>query len=124
MNRACIRQKCQDPCPGTCGLEALCSITNHIPICTCPHGTTGDAFRQCIIVVERGNYLIFKNSFETFLKRFKFTQMNHFIHVTHATHHHVLSTQFVEHLDQMLFVNVCQDIMVAHLILAVIQNAL
>lgn len=52
MNRACIRQKCQDPCPGTCGVEAECQVINHIPICTCPQGTTGDAFRQCSPVVE------------------------------------------------------------------------
>lgn len=53
MNRACIRNKCVDPCPGTCGVEAECSVTNHIPICTCPPGTTGDAFRQCIRTPER-----------------------------------------------------------------------
>ncbi|PNF22176.1 hypothetical protein B7P43_G05064 [Cryptotermes secundus] len=47
MNRACIRNKCQDPCPGTCGVSAICAVSNHIPICTCPEGTTGDAFRIC-----------------------------------------------------------------------------
>lgn len=34
------------------GLEAQCSVTNHIPICTCPQGTTGDAFRQCIAFIK------------------------------------------------------------------------
>lgn len=53
MNKACIRNRCVDPCPGICGVEAVCSVTNHIPICTCPPGTTGDAFRQCIIFIER-----------------------------------------------------------------------
>lgn len=53
MSKACIRNKCQDPCPGVCGVEALCTVSNHIPICSCPQGTTGDAFRQCVIVVER-----------------------------------------------------------------------
>ncbi|KAJ4432717.1 hypothetical protein ANN_21354 [Periplaneta americana] len=47
MNRACIRNKCQDPCPGTCGVSAICTVSNHIPICSCPDGTTGDAFRIC-----------------------------------------------------------------------------
>lgn len=47
MNRACIRNKCQDPCPGTCGIDALCTVSNHIPICTCPDKFTGDAFTQC-----------------------------------------------------------------------------
>lgn len=48
MNKACIRNKCQDPCPGTCGVEAFCSVSNHIPMCSCPSGTTGDAFRHCV----------------------------------------------------------------------------
>ena len=47
MNRACIRNKCADPCPGTCGVNAICTVSNHIPICTCPEGSTGDAFRIC-----------------------------------------------------------------------------
>lgn len=47
MNLACIRNKCQDPCPGTCGVGAQCSTINHIPTCTCPEGTTGDAFTLC-----------------------------------------------------------------------------
>lgn len=50
MNRACIRNKCQDPCPGTCGIGALCIVSNHIPICSCPEEYTGDAFRQCSYV--------------------------------------------------------------------------
>lgn len=47
MNRACIRNKCGDPCPGTCGVAAICTVSNHIPICSCPAGSTGDAFRIC-----------------------------------------------------------------------------
>ena len=49
-NRACIRNKCQDPCPGTCGISAQCDVRNHIPICTCPRGYAGDAFRLCIYI--------------------------------------------------------------------------
>ncbi|KAJ8938421.1 hypothetical protein NQ318_004707, partial [Aromia moschata] len=50
MNRACITNKCQDPCPGTCGVNALCSVANHIPVCSCPEKYEGDAFRLCIPV--------------------------------------------------------------------------
>lgn len=46
-NRACIRLKCQDPCPGTCGTGALCQVVNHIPICSCPNGYNGNAFVAC-----------------------------------------------------------------------------
>lgn len=46
-DRACIRNKCADPCPGTCGQGATCDVVNHIPICSCPQGTSGNPFVQC-----------------------------------------------------------------------------
>lgn len=47
LDRACIRNKCMDPCPNTCGQNALCSVYNHVPMCTCPAGMAGNAFVQC-----------------------------------------------------------------------------
>ncbi|KAK9513085.1 hypothetical protein O3M35_001355 [Rhynocoris fuscipes] len=47
MSTACIRNKCRDPCPGTCGLSAICTVSNHIPICSCPDGFEGNAFTVC-----------------------------------------------------------------------------
>jgi len=47
QNKACINQKCVDPCPGTCGSEALCTVVKHIPICSCPPSFTGDPFTSC-----------------------------------------------------------------------------
>ena len=47
-NRACINMRCQDPCPGTCGQNARCRVTNHSPICSCIDGYTGDPFQQCL----------------------------------------------------------------------------
>jgi len=49
-NRACVRNKCQDPCPGTCGQNADCYVVNHLPQCTCRPGYTGDPFRYCNII--------------------------------------------------------------------------
>lgn len=49
---ACINNKCRDPCIGTCGAEAVCTVFNHIPTCSCPEGTTGDAFRYCKVDVK------------------------------------------------------------------------
>lgn len=46
-NQACIREKCRDPCPGSCGTGAQCSVINHTPICTCLDGYTGDPFINC-----------------------------------------------------------------------------
>jgi len=47
---ACINQKCKDPCPGSCGFDANCHVLNHVPICTCNDGYTGDPFVRCNIV--------------------------------------------------------------------------
>lgn len=46
-NRACIRHKCADPCPGSCGQGAICDVINHIPMCSCPPNLQGNAFVQC-----------------------------------------------------------------------------
>lgn len=46
-NRACIRNKCTDPCPNTCGQGAECYVAQHTAMCTCPTGTDGNAFISC-----------------------------------------------------------------------------
>lgn len=46
-SQACITEKCQDPCSGSCGFNAECRVQNHIPICTCISGYEGDPFTQC-----------------------------------------------------------------------------
>lgn len=46
-NKACIREKCRDPCPGSCGVLAQCTVINHTPSCVCPEGYTGDPFVSC-----------------------------------------------------------------------------
>lgn len=48
-NLACMRGKCGDPCPGSCGLSALCSVINHNSVCTCPAEYTGDPFSNCVL---------------------------------------------------------------------------
>lgn len=45
--KACVNQKCTDPCLGSCGLNARCEVINHSPICSCPEGMTGDPFQSC-----------------------------------------------------------------------------
>ena len=46
-DKSCQSQKCIDPCPGLCGINAVCRVRNHIPICVCNKGFTGDPFLQC-----------------------------------------------------------------------------
>lgn len=56
QNRACVNQKCVDPCPGPCGLNTRCEVINHSPVCSCHHGFTGDSFTQCY-AIPRKHYL-------------------------------------------------------------------
>lgn len=46
-DKACVRQKCVDPCPGTCGTNARCEVVNHIPMCSCPERYSGNPFVDC-----------------------------------------------------------------------------
>lgn len=46
-SKACIQSKCRDPCPGTCGQNAVCQVINHIPSCSCLPRFTGDPFQFC-----------------------------------------------------------------------------
>lgn len=61
LNKACIKQKCSDPCPGTCGLQAKCEVINHSPICSCNRGHTGDPFTRCY-PIPRKQKQFFRNS--------------------------------------------------------------
>lgn len=52
--QACIRNKCVDPCESTrCAPNAICNVYNHLPMCTCPSGTEGNAFIQCRPIVQQ-----------------------------------------------------------------------
>ena len=46
-DRACVNQKCVDPCPGVCGQNAHCKVRNHYPLCVCDRGFVGDPFTRC-----------------------------------------------------------------------------
>lgn len=56
LDKSCVKTKCVDPCPGTCGFNARCQVVNHNPICSCKAGFTGDPFVRCI-PEERKNCL-------------------------------------------------------------------
>lgn len=46
-HKACLNQKCRDPCPGVCATNAICEVHNHVPMCHCPEQMTGNAFVLC-----------------------------------------------------------------------------
>lgn len=47
LTQCCQNQVCRDPCPGSCGSNAECKTVNHIPVCYCVPGYTGDPFSGC-----------------------------------------------------------------------------
>lgn len=53
LDKACVNQKCIDPCPGTCGIGAKCQVVNHNPICSCQTPHTGDPFVKCVLCKTR-----------------------------------------------------------------------
>lgn len=52
LNRACIRNKCQNPCPGVCAQNAECQVVNHLPMCVCRIGYTGDSYNHCSLILN------------------------------------------------------------------------
>ena len=49
-NLACQNERCRDPCPGSCGVQATCVVVKHAPVCTCQPGFTGDPFAGCSLI--------------------------------------------------------------------------
>ncbi len=57
-DKSCSRNRCIDPCPGTCGANADCRVVNHIPVCACKESFTGDPYGSCrpIPVIRMSNW--------------------------------------------------------------------
>ncbi|GLH00240.1 Putative dumpy, partial [Gryllus bimaculatus] len=55
LDEACVRGQCANPCAGkgACGMNALCSVANHLKLCACPPGFTGKADVECVRVTCR-----------------------------------------------------------------------
>jgi len=47
VDQACKDFRCVDPCSFSCGNGADCTPRNHVAICRCPRGRTGDPFQGC-----------------------------------------------------------------------------
>lgn len=45
--KACLNNKCTDPCIGVCGVSAKCQVVNHVPVCYCASDYTGDPLTNC-----------------------------------------------------------------------------
>jgi hypothetical protein len=55
----CKNMKCQDPCPGLCGTNAICLVVNHYAICQCQNQYTGDPFSQCTPIPSKTKSVFF-----------------------------------------------------------------
>lgn len=52
-DKACIQEKCKNPCTNNCGQNAKCDVVNHTPFCSCLEGYQGDAFVGCSLIPKR-----------------------------------------------------------------------
>ena len=119
FNKACIQGKCRDPCPGSCGFSAQCTILNHTPICTCAEGYTGDPFTNCVLKPPSKISFLILFSFFFFYQnsQFKKNQLQLFKLLKrpiHAILHHVVQMLIVI----MEFAHVCLSIKVTHMLVA------
>lgn len=48
-NKICQNMKCVNPCPGSCGLNAICSVSSHVMSCICEPGFNGNPYSHCEI---------------------------------------------------------------------------
>ena len=61
MDRTCLNQKCVDPCPGVCGVNAECTVVSRSPICRCRDGYTGNPFSRCYVEGKWSFYMSMSN---------------------------------------------------------------
>lgn len=114
---ACINEKCVDPCPGSCGINANCRVQGHVSICTCFDGYAGDPFQSCSVIHNIGKKCL--SIKQNIFRRTSFCKSNtncpfYFQNLssqTYAIHHLVGQMQFV----MTEFARVCKNIMVIHI---------
>lgn len=101
-----MNERCADPCPGSCGLNARCHVINHVSICTCNDGYEGDPFSGCTKKQSQGNVqykiILIQNVtisliilFRYLINTFFLFVFQIFYHSIYATHRHVDQTQIV-----------------------------
>lgn len=94
-NLACQNEKCRDPCPGTCGQNAQCTVVNHNPICSCLPGYEGDPVTLCNLIPPSKNISTKTSPYFICIKiNVFFLSQAQNVHHLHrpASHHHVDQT--------------------------------
>lgn len=56
-DRSCVNNKCEDVCSleGACGPNSQCTTINHIPLCSCNNGFSGDPRIGCTRIIQCAN---------------------------------------------------------------------
>lgn len=113
-SKACVNNKCKDPCPGVCGINAECRVQNHAPICLCLIGYEGDPTRSCQLTEIGKNFFskILVNEVILFLKiLFVLFYLKQLLNLSKilVDHHLVVQTVNVEKLMNKQFVHAYQD---------------
>lgn len=62
-NMACKNQKCEDPCPGSCGANTECNVVSHTAICSCVYRYSGDPFTECLPMITCKNIFVIITEF-------------------------------------------------------------
>lgn len=127
---ACLKEKCTDPCPGSCGAHATCTVVKHAPQCACEPGYTGDPFAGCTQIQQsKENFNIF-NKFHTnpnlvigeikYYKIFVLLLQFHRPKVQKclAIHHRAVQMLYVKNVMVQALASVCQNISATHTLAA------
>lgn len=114
-DKSCINQQCVDPCPGVCGINAMCRTVNHNPICSCMYGYVGDPFIRCMLQPSKCHrfrrvliHRVVCRCLQLFL--FLSLQSNPFAmnQLIHVCHHHAVRIPYVVYIIIVLFARACQ----------------
>ena len=60
-DKACHNTRCVDPC--NCGINAICQVINHKPLCYCPPGYSGNPEIEC----QKRKLIFIKNKLKIFI---------------------------------------------------------
>lgn len=87
QSKACINNKCKDPCPGVCGINAVCTVRNHAPNCFCDNGYTGNPSVSCNrLEISKFIASLFERSLSENFFSFKYSSFlllfHHSIHIS------------------------------------------
>lgn len=55
--KSCVNMKCVNPCANLCGINSECRVANHLPICNCIPGYTGDPLRICHQIPQSKDFI-------------------------------------------------------------------